>query len=103
MLRLARRRAVSALAAALLLGAGAARSLAADRLALTWTAPAECPGAADVKAEVDRRRGACRAAPAKALEVSAAVSRDAQGTWHVRLETPSEGTKRAREVHGASC
>ncbi len=78
-------------------------ALAADRLALKWTAPAGCPAAAEVKAEVDRLLGASRVQPAKAIDVSGAVSRDERGTWHVRLETPAGGTTRAREIHGASC
>ena len=101
------RRLGRALAGLLVLGpalAGAlGDALAADRLALKWTAPAGCPAAAEVKAEVDRLLGASRVQPAKTIDVSGAVSRDERGTWHVRLETPAGGTTRAREIHGASC
>jgi hypothetical protein len=95
----------AALLAALALALGSLRAAEreGERVTLRWKAPAECPGESDVKAEVDRLLGASRARPAKPIEVTAAVSRDEQGTWHVRLETPGDGATRVREIHGASC
>ena len=43
------------------------------RIALRWSAPPECPRAADVVAEVDRILGERGARPTKPLEVSATI------------------------------
>jgi hypothetical protein len=73
------------------------------RVVLRWTAPAECPAADAVSAEVDRLLGPSSARPPAPIPVDATVSRDDLGAWHVHLETPGEGTPRVREIHAASC
>jgi hypothetical protein len=74
-----------------------------ERVDLHWTAPAGCPGEGAVRAEMDRLLGPSSARPPAPIPVTAAVSRDESGAWHVHLETPGEGTTRVREIHGASC
>ncbi len=81
----------------------AAASGPPERIDLHWNAPAECPTADVVRAEVDRLLGPSSARPPSPIPVAAAVSRDDQGAWQVHLETPGEGTTRVREIHGASC
>ncbi len=94
--------AVIAAAASLLLVPGAAAG-ASPSVALQWNAPAECPGAAQVIAEVDRVLGPTASRPAKPIEAVASVLRDDQGIWRVHLETSGEGPTRVRELKGASC
>lgn len=96
-------RCAAALLISLALVAATAPSRAQERIALRWDAPAGCPGGGAVRAEVDRLLGASRARPSRPIDVSAQVSRDERGTWHVRLETPGDGAPRVREIHGASC
>lgn len=74
-----------------------------ERIDLHWTAPAECPAADAVRAEMDRILGASSARPPAPIPVVAAVSRDPEGTWQVHLETPGDGAPRVREIHGATC
>jgi hypothetical protein len=96
-------RCAAALLTSLALTSAAALSRAQERIDLRWAAPDGCPGAGAVKSEVDRLLGASRARPSRPIDVSAQVSRDDRGTWHVRLETPGDGAPRVREIHGASC
>ncbi len=101
-LSLSKVRLPAALAATMLLSAPA-QAAPDERIALTWTAPAECPAADAVRAEVDRLLGPSSARPPAPIPVAAAVSRDGEGAWHVHLETPGEGAPRVREIHGATC
>jgi hypothetical protein len=91
--------ALAALAAALAPAAG--RSAEPERVDLRWSAPPECPGAAAVKAEVDRLLGPEGARPPRPIEVTASVVHD--DVWRVHLETPGQGATRVRELRGASC
>ena len=92
----------ASLVAPLLLPASA-RASSSERIDLRWTAPAECPAADTVRAEVDRLLGPSSARPPAPIPVTAEVTRDDQGAWRVHLETPGEGAPRVREVHGATC
>ena len=95
--------AISLAVAALWSAPASAWTAPPERLDLHWNAPAECPAADAVRAEVDRVLGPSSARPPAPIPVAAAVSRDAEGAWHVHLETPGEGAPRVREIHGASC
>ena len=89
---------------ALARGAEAAPS-AGDRLRLTWSAAEGCPSEQELLAEVDKLLGdrAPRAASKEPVAVKATVSREAGGSFVVRLETPGEGSTQARELRGATC
>jgi hypothetical protein len=70
---------------------------------LVWKAPSGCPEKGALIAEVDRLLGD-RGAPAGGpIQVDAAVSREGDGSFVVRLETPGEGATQVRELRGASC
>lgn len=56
-----------------------------------------------MSAQVERLLGASTAQPARPVDVTARVTRDVRGRFHVRLETPGDGAPRVREVKGASC
>src|SRR6185312_12999827 len=92
----------AALVAPLLLPAST-RASSGERIDLRWTAPAECPAAGAVRAEVDRLLGPSSARPPAPIAVTAEVARDDQGAWRVHLETPGEGAPRVREIQGATC
>jgi hypothetical protein len=78
---------------------------AVERLRLTWSAADGCPSEGELLAEVgkllgDRANGEASKEP---IPVKAAVSREASGSFVVRLETPGEGGTQARELRGATC
>ncbi len=95
--------AITTALAALSPALASARTAPPERVDLHWTAPSECPGPEAVRAEMERLLGPSSARPPAPIPVTAAVSRDPGGAWHVRLETAGEGTTRVREIHGASC
>lgn len=77
-----------------------------DRLQLTWSAAPGCPSKIDLLAEVGKLLDA-RAnediSEKEPIPVHATVSRDADGSFVVRLETPGEGATQARELRGSTC
>jgi hypothetical protein len=91
------------LVTALLLCAAAAPSSAAarERLALSWTAPAGCPDAAAVRAEVTRLLGGEGPPSAQVVIVTAVVVEERPGAWQVTLERPGAGG--VRVVRGSTC
>ncbi len=76
---------------------------AADAISLRWSAPAGCPTADDVLAEMKRLVGPRASADQSPLDVVAEVQRSEDGTYRVRLEIPGEDGPRSREVSAASC
>jgi hypothetical protein len=72
---------------------------AGERLALRWTAPAGCPSATEVQAEVARLLGDRTGRTGRDLAVTAEVAEARPGEWSVRL---AEGAHE-RVVRGASC
>ena len=98
------RRAKAALASAsLALAAALITSQAPGEtgISLDWRAPAECPGEAQIMANVERLLGSRTARPAEPIEVVASVSRDKSG-FRVRIET-RKAEAQVRELRGASC
>ncbi|MCK6592040.1 MAG: hypothetical protein L6Q76_31190 [Polyangiaceae bacterium] len=90
------------LASALARGAEAAPS-SVERLRLTWSAIEGCPSEKELLAEVAKLLGEKARALAEPIPVKAAVSRDANGSFTMRLETPGEGGTLARELRGSTC
>jgi hypothetical protein len=82
-----------------------AQSSAAERLWLTWSATEGCPSQEELLGEVGKLLGdrANREASKEPIPVKATVSREAGGSFVVRLETPGEGGTQARELRGATC
>ncbi len=87
-----------------------AEAKTSERVALTWTAPAGCPSADRVVAEVDRLLGGAPATTKPALAVTATVAVDPSGELRVHIEAPpdparipAEREPRVRELHAASC
>lgn len=99
-----RRRAKAALAStflALAVALTASRAPGETGISLDWRAPADCPGEAQIMANVERLLGSRAARPAEPIEVVATVSRDAGG-FRVRIET-KRAEAQVRELRGASC
>ena len=78
---------------------------AVERLRLTWSAAEGCPSEGELLAEVGKLLGdrANGEASKELIPVKATVSREAGGSFVVRLETPGEGGTQARELRGATC
>ena len=99
-----RHRWVAAIAAlACVLGVAPQVAAAPPRLTLTWTAPAGCPSAAAVEAEVDRLLGSRSAPVARPIVVSVVVSERRPGEWQLRLRSADAGPVRERTLRGTSC
>jgi hypothetical protein len=91
----------SPVALALLFAAPSARADASP-LALSWSAPSDCPGEAAVSA------GALRLVPPSArarepLRARGVVSKDVSGLFHGEVEISSEGQSSKRTIDGESC
>lgn len=74
----------------------------ADRLALTWTAPADCPQAATAEARVRQLAGAGQAAEtteAPELSASVLIAKSAQNRWSATLKLGAS----TRLLEGESC
>ena len=85
-----------------LLASSAARAQAAASFAFQWDAPAGCPTAALVQAEIDNLLGgAARARVRQILAVKATVDRLA--LWQVTLETQSGTSSGHRTIEAATC
>ncbi len=72
------------------------------RVALTWTAPAQCPGGSAIVAEVDRILGEQGARPAAPLAVDARVT-GSEGAYVVEVRTTSADGPRSRSLRGKTC
>jgi len=76
---------------------------ASGPIELHWTAPDECPGSADVLAEVERLLGARTTVDPHVINVVANVKKMENGTFLVRLEIPGSDGTRSRQVSASSC
>jgi hypothetical protein len=93
---------LAAAIAALLVVAAAAPARAEVPLTLTWDAPAGCPTAADVRAEVERLvRFPPGRAPSPLVAEGHVEARD--GRWRLRLRTERDGLPGERELEADSC
>ena len=98
-----RRRATATGASLLALAAAALPALAQTApLELTWTAPPECPRAADVEAEVARIVGRT-SGPRKRVSARAAVERTPRGAYKVTIETLADDAPGHRAFEAESC
>jgi hypothetical protein len=70
-------------------------------LNLSWIAPAECPTAAEVVADVLRLRA--WDAPLPPLQAAVEVARGSSGAWSVSIRTVSEAGTSTRSMAGESC
>ncbi len=70
---------------------------------LRWSAPAGCPEAAQLAAEVERLLGRSLPESAVSFTADATVERDDAGRWHMHLETRARDDARTRELDGESC
>ena len=84
-------------AVALVSRRAAAREAPVD---LHWVAPAGCPGAERVAADVAALVGE---GPVRRLEASGEVTRSRDGGWTVQLATGAGGARRTRELTAPSC
>jgi hypothetical protein len=73
---------------------------------IRWSAPPECPGEAELRANVRRRRARAQAGAAAPAGVSAEVTRDPTGAGPYRLRltiTDRRGGVRERRIEGETC
>jgi hypothetical protein len=70
-------------------------------LTLTWKAPAECPSAADLEADVLLRLGG--SVSGKPVRAVAEVTRQKDSTWRVVLSTTQDGAAGRRTLDGPTC
>lgn len=102
------RGAALAVATAALAHGGASEAQSAEPIVLAWSAPPECPGQAEVRAEIDRLLGGAPRAGGKQVRASATIARttapgDADGQFHMHLETKSGDAAGARDLDAAAC
>jgi len=71
-------------------------------LKLSWTAPAECPTAAEVEADALRLR-AREDGTAPPLQAVVVVTRESSGAWGVSIKTISDEGISTRSMSGESC
>ncbi len=85
----------------LVLGLGSAPASSSEQpdLELEWNAPASCPDADTVRAQVDAHSTAAR----RWVRAVATVTQDAERTWHVELRTQTEDGSEHRALQGESC
>jgi hypothetical protein len=79
-----------------------ARAAGAEPLALTWSAPSDCPGQAEVTAGIARMIPASGRAR-EPLQARGVVSKDAAGLFHGEVEITAFGQASKRMIDGESC
>jgi hypothetical protein len=82
---------------------GVAQAEKPPHVVIAWSAPAGCPGAADVSASVDKLLGEQAPRPQAPLRVSATITKAARGAFRARLEIEAKEARRVREFQGISC
>jgi hypothetical protein len=80
-----------------------AASDSTPKLELVWDAPAECPDAAQVRAQVDALLPNDGERAPRSLRAKAQVIRGEAGSWHLVLVLVSERSLDQRELVGDSC
>jgi len=95
---------ISAVLVALAAAATArAASDATQKLELIWEAPAECPDAAQVRAQVEALLPNDNVSMPRALHARAQVTGGEAGSWQLVLTLVSERSRDQRELVGDSC
>ena len=72
-------------------------------VALSWSAPPECPDASYVMSELGRQLSSATIAPEKRIVARAEVTRGEGKSWHLRLVTESAGQRGDRALDAESC
>ena len=78
------------------------RAQGAERVELTWRAPAGCPSAAAVRARVRKLVGSPRANGSR-VRADATVTRSDEGRFHLRLIVRTRGVSGERHIEARSC
>jgi hypothetical protein len=84
-----------------LVGVSTTARAADDALALSWSAPTDCPGGDAIKAGVERILASSRVR--EPLRARGIVSRAAAGGFHGEVEISASGQSSTRSVDGESC